>query len=118
MPVSHALWLDRSIVRLDAGALAPRVPAVVVPGHMAADGALDVSAVTYTRDYLLAFDFAPDGRLTIFNNGALPAGAYSATFDFGTTLAAPIVGFSLLDAGITTGAPRRSPGVNRCRGRP
>jgi len=58
-----------------------------------------------TSDYLLAFDFAPDGRLTIFNNGALPAGAYSATFDFGATLAAPIVGFSVLDAGITTGAP-------------
>jgi hypothetical protein len=58
-----------------------------------------------TSDYLLAFDFAPDGRLTIFNNGALPAGAYGATFDFGATLAAPIVGFSVFDAGITTGAP-------------
>ena len=58
-----------------------------------------------TGDYLLAFDFTPDGRLTIFNNATLPAGAYSATFDFGATLAAPIVGFSVLDAGITTGAP-------------
>jgi len=58
-----------------------------------------------TSDYLLGFDFAPDGRLTIFNNGTLPAGAYSARFDFGSTLAAPIVGFSVLDAGITTGMP-------------
>ncbi|HEX8406007.1 MAG TPA: PEP-CTERM sorting domain-containing protein [Duganella sp.] len=58
-----------------------------------------------SADYLLAFDFAPDGRLTIFNNGTLPAGAYSATFDFGATLAAPIVGFSVLDAGPTSGTP-------------
>jgi hypothetical protein len=58
-----------------------------------------------SRDYLLAFDFAPDGRLTIFNNGALPAGAYSASFDFGATLAAPITGFSVLDAGATSGTP-------------
>ena len=58
-----------------------------------------------TSDYLLGFDFAPDGRLTIFNNAALPAGAYSASFDFGATLAAPIVGFSVLDAGPTSGTP-------------
>lgn len=58
-----------------------------------------------SADYLLAFDFARDGRLTIFNNAALPAGAYSATFDFGATLATPIVGFSVLDAGLTTGTP-------------
>jgi hypothetical protein len=58
-----------------------------------------------SNDYLLAFDFAPDGRLTIFNNGALPAGAYSATFDFGATLAASIVGFSVIDAGLTGGTP-------------
>jgi len=37
-------------------AIAARKPAVVVPGHLSADGALDVSAVTYTRDYLLAFE--------------------------------------------------------------
>ncbi len=37
-------------------AIAARKPAVVVPGHMAADGAIDVSAVQYTRDYLLAFE--------------------------------------------------------------
>lgn len=58
-----------------------------------------------SADYLLAFDFARDGRLTIFNNATLPPGAYSATFDFGATLAAPIVGFSVLDAGLTTGTP-------------
>ena len=66
---------------------------------------IEPGAEFLTRDYLLAFDFAPDGRLTIFNNGALPAGAYSASFDFGATLAAPIAGFSVLDAGATTGTP-------------
>ncbi|TXD76815.1 MBL fold metallo-hydrolase [Mitsuaria sp. TWR114] len=37
-------------------AIAARKPAIVVPGHLAAGAALDVSAVTYTRDYLLAFE--------------------------------------------------------------
>ena len=49
-PAARAAWVKN----LDA--IAARNPAVVVPGHMAADGALDVSAVTYTRDYLLAFE--------------------------------------------------------------
>ena len=66
---------------------------------------IEPGAEFLTSDFLLGFDFAPDGRLTIFSNGALPAGAYSATFDFGGTLAAPIVGFSVLDAGVTTGMP-------------
>ena len=37
-------------------AIAARQPAVVVPGHLAANGALDISAVNYTREYLLAFE--------------------------------------------------------------
>jgi glyoxylase-like metal-dependent hydrolase (beta-lactamase superfamily II) len=37
-------------------AMAARKPAVVVPGHVAAGAALDASAITYTRDYLLAFE--------------------------------------------------------------
>ena len=37
-------------------AMAARQPSVVVPGHMAANDALDVSAIHYTRDYLLAFE--------------------------------------------------------------
>lgn len=37
-------------------AIAARKPAIVVPGHLATGAALDVSAVTYTRDYLLAFE--------------------------------------------------------------
>jgi len=47
---SRAAWIKN----LDT--LAARKPAVVVPGHLAANGALDVSAITYTRDYLLAFE--------------------------------------------------------------
>ncbi len=49
-PALRAAWVKN----LDA--IAARKPAVVVPGHMSATGALDVSAVTYTRDYLLAFE--------------------------------------------------------------
>lgn len=49
-PALRAAWIKN----LDA--IAARKPAVVVPGHMSATGALDVSAVTYTRDYLLAFE--------------------------------------------------------------
>ncbi len=46
----RAAWIKT----LDA--IAARKPAVVVPGHLAADGALNVSAISYTREYLLAFE--------------------------------------------------------------
>lgn len=49
-PQARAAWIKT----LDA--IAARKPAVVVPGHLAAHGALDVSAVTGTRDYLRAFE--------------------------------------------------------------
>ncbi|MES2532979.1 MAG: MBL fold metallo-hydrolase [Pseudomonadota bacterium] len=37
-------------------AMAARKPAVVIPGHMAPTAAIDVSAIRYTRDYLVAFE--------------------------------------------------------------
>jgi glyoxylase-like metal-dependent hydrolase (beta-lactamase superfamily II) len=37
-------------------ALTNRAPQVVIPGHLAESAACDASAVTYTRDYLLAFE--------------------------------------------------------------
>ncbi|WP_311221539.1 MULTISPECIES: MBL fold metallo-hydrolase [unclassified Acidovorax] len=49
-PVGRAAWVK------NLEAIAARKPAVVVPGHLAANGALDVSAVNYTREYLLAFE--------------------------------------------------------------
>ena len=49
-PALRAAWVR------NLEAIAARKPAVVVPGHLSATGALDVSAVTYTRDYLLAFE--------------------------------------------------------------
>jgi len=66
---------------------------------------LNTSAEFLTGDYLFAFDFSPSGTLTIYNNGAIPAGAYSASFDFGATLGAAITGFSVTDAGLTSGTP-------------
>ena len=49
-PASRAAWVKT------LEAIAARRPAIVVPGHLSANGALDVSAVNYTRDYLLAFE--------------------------------------------------------------
>lgn len=77
-----------------------------VPGsHVSALDPFNTSAEFLTGDYLFAFDFSPAGTLTIYNNGAIPAGAYSASFDFGASLGAAIVGFSVTDAGLTTGTP-------------
>lgn len=49
-PAARAAWVR------NLEAIAARKPAVVVPGHLSATGALDVLAVHYTRDYLLAFE--------------------------------------------------------------
>jgi hypothetical protein len=65
----------------------------------------NTSAEFLTADLLFAFDFAPNGTLTIYNNGAIPAGAYRASFDFGATLGAAITGFSVTEAGLTSGTP-------------
>lgn len=66
---------------------------------------LNTSVEFFTADFLFGFDFAPDGQLTIYNNGAIPDGSYIASFDFGATLAAPIAGFSVTGAGATGGTP-------------
>ena len=47
---SRALWLKN----LDA--MAARKPVTVIPGHIAPGSAIDVSALTFTREYLVAFD--------------------------------------------------------------
>jgi len=47
---ARAAWVKT----LDA--IAARKPAVVISGHMAPGAATDVSAITYTRTYLLAFE--------------------------------------------------------------
>ncbi|EON90552.1 putative metallo-beta-lactamase [Marinobacter lipolyticus SM19] len=47
---ARAAWVKN----LDA--MAARKPATVIPGHLAPGAATDASAITYTRDYLLAFE--------------------------------------------------------------
>jgi len=47
---ARATWIKN----LDT--MAARKPGVVVPGHMAIGAATDVSAILYTRDYLIAFE--------------------------------------------------------------
>ncbi|KAF1019814.1 MAG: hypothetical protein GAK30_02906 [Paracidovorax wautersii] len=49
-PALRAAWVR------NLESIAARQPAVVVPGHLASNGALDVSAVNDTREYLLAFE--------------------------------------------------------------
>ncbi|MYM24331.1 VPLPA-CTERM sorting domain-containing protein [Duganella sp. FT135W] len=66
---------------------------------------LNTSVEFISADFLFGFDFAPDGQLTIYNNGAIPAGSYVASFDFGGSLGAAINGFSVTDAGVTGGVP-------------
>jgi hypothetical protein len=63
-----------------------------------------------SADYLFGFDFAADGTLTVYNNMALPERAagdpgYTFTFDFGSTLAAPIASFTLVDGSMLSGIP-------------
>jgi len=49
-PEQRAAW------RKSLEELAARAPKIVIPGHVAAGAATDASAITYTRDYLLAFE--------------------------------------------------------------
>ncbi|MET0267948.1 MAG: MBL fold metallo-hydrolase [Duganella sp.] len=46
----------RAAWRQNLDSMAARLPAVVVPGHMAPGGAADATAISYTRDYLVAFE--------------------------------------------------------------
>jgi hypothetical protein len=58
-----------------------------------------------TADFLFGFDFAQDGKLTIYENMPVPAGDYKLTFDFGATLPAAITSFTLLDGSAVDGVP-------------
>jgi hypothetical protein len=63
-----------------------------------------------TTDYLFGFDFAAGGLLTVYNNMPLPEPAagdpgYQFTFDFGSTLTAPITSFTLVDGSMASGLP-------------
>jgi len=49
-PEARAAWIRN----LDA--ILARQPSVVVPGHLGDQGTIDAAAVSYTRDYLLAFE--------------------------------------------------------------
>ena len=62
-----------------------------------------------TGDALFGFDFTRSGLLSIYANMVPPLdGSYFLTFDFGTSLAAPITSFALVDAGAVGGLPRLS----------
>ncbi|MES2152463.1 MAG: PEP-CTERM sorting domain-containing protein [Pseudomonadota bacterium] len=58
-----------------------------------------------TADYLFGVDFSSGGALNVLANGPIPSGSYVMRFDFGTTLAHAINGFTLTDMGGNGGAP-------------
>ena len=47
---ARAAWVKN----LDA--MVARKPIAVIPGHLSTDAAINVSAITYTKNYLLAFE--------------------------------------------------------------
>jgi glyoxylase-like metal-dependent hydrolase (beta-lactamase superfamily II) len=49
-PEARAAWVKN----LDS--MAARKPVAVIPGHLTPSAAIDVSAITYTKNYLLAFE--------------------------------------------------------------
>lgn len=66
----------------------------------------DANVEFLTGDALFAFDFTSTGLLSIYANMVPPTdGAYTLTFDFGTSLAAPIASFTLLDGSAVGGMP-------------
>jgi len=58
-----------------------------------------------TADFLFGIDISAGGALTVIANGAVPTGAYSMRFDFGTSLAAPIDAFTFAGADGASGVP-------------
>jgi len=76
-------------------------------GNQSALDPLNASAEFLSADFTFGFDFAADGTLSIYNNSGAPLdpGAYSFRFDFGSTLAAPITAFELLDGSAVSGLP-------------
>jgi hypothetical protein len=77
-------------------------------GNKTALDPLDTTVEFLTGDLAFGFDFAPDGTLSIYNNtgAALGPGDYRFSFDFGSSLAAPIALFSVLDASMVSGMPQ------------
>ncbi|WP_338763059.1 PEP-CTERM sorting domain-containing protein [Massilia sp. METH4] len=61
-----------------------------------------------TADFQFGIDFTADGALTVIANGAIPTGAYSMRFDFGSSLAAPIGAFTFLGNSGSSGNPALS----------
>ena len=65
----------------------------------------DTGVEFLTADFLFGIDFAASGALTVFANGAVPTGAYSMLFDFGSSLASPVSKFTFVGARGASGVP-------------
>lgn len=85
-PEQRAAWLRN----LDA--LANRDPRIVIPGHLAEGAPCDASAISYTRDYLLAFEeelvrAADSGALIAAMKRRYPDAGMGVALDIGAKVA-------------------------------
>ena len=58
-----------------------------------------------SADYQFIVDFADNGLLTVYSNGAINPGAYSMRFDFGASLGLALSAFTLIDTSAIGGLP-------------
>ncbi len=58
-----------------------------------------------TADFLFGVDVGADGPVTVIANSAIPTGAYSMRFDFGSSLANPITAFTFTGSSGAAGVP-------------
>ena len=83
--------------------------AEVAGSNVSALDPLDTGEVEFlSADYLFGFDFSHAGLLTVYSNGPVPTGDYSARFDFGATLPAAITAFTLVDGSAIGALPALS----------
>jgi len=65
-----------------------------------------------SADAMFGFDFDASGLLTVIANSTVTPGIYQFHFDFGSTLAAPLSAFALLDGSGIDGLPVLSLGAD------
>jgi glyoxylase-like metal-dependent hydrolase (beta-lactamase superfamily II) len=85
-PEQRAAWIK------ELEAMQAHGPAIVVAGHMPASGAVDASAIAYTKDYLLAFEqertkAANSGELIAAMKGRYPAAGMEVALEIGAKVA-------------------------------
>ncbi|MFP5393947.1 MAG: PEP-CTERM sorting domain-containing protein [Gammaproteobacteria bacterium] len=115
LAVSHAqanpLALDNAIISASYNGQAAAMLGLdhqfaLEPGsNVSALDPTDSGVEFLSADALFGFDFARDGKLTVYNNDLIAPGVYSARFDFGATLTQAITSFTLIESSAIAGLP-------------